>query len=198
MKNVLIFSFFILSLVSCGNRRSNGPSPSPATHPIQNESLQKQMKSLQNIVDKLNQLETDIQALADKAQKLEEVPESAWFDTDKSDLSDGWLTVKERLEFFRQVVKNYYSLLQKEYEGPSEPLSLRQAKLIEDINKISRNWLIQLSLLNKAIDNLGSSYSEIHEQHQLTEIITDWNSLYKRWSDFSKKLHNYQVLLIQN
>ena len=180
------------------NNSPSQPGLSPAGNSLQNESLNKQMESLQSIVDKLNQLETDMQALADNAQKQDKVPENSWFKTDKEDIFDSWEEVKEKLEAFRQVVKSYYSLLQKEREESVEPLSFGQAKLIEDINTISRDWLIQLSLLNTAIDDLGASYLELHEEYQLTDIITDWNALYKSWSDFSEKLRSPQVLLTQN
>ena len=195
MKNILIFSFCVSLLISC-DYRSNSLSQTPLDRqpkPTQNEALQKRITALQHTVDRLNQMEAKMQELFDTVKREQKIPQSDWWEIDKNEISESWLDVKDRFETFRQVVKDYYGLLQEELEQPSEILSARQVKRIEAISKISNLWTTYLALLNTVIDDLGKDYFGAHEEYELEGIIKVWKELYKTWEDFLKELEDYQI-----
>ncbi|MDE0092208.1 MAG: hypothetical protein OXN83_02850 [Oligoflexia bacterium] len=185
MKIVLVLSFLAL-FVNCGRGDDKTLSSSPRANVFTASSAQ--LNQLQSIIDTLNQKEAEMQKIANEAQKVQEIPESELFGLDKEDLADQWSDVKEKLEAFRQVVKDYHSVLQEGLNQPLDPLSFKQVELMSAISKIYKDWSVQLEQLNIAIKKLGVSYSEIQEQYQLDEIIKVWNSFYENWREFSSTL----------
>ena len=94
----------------------------------QNEMLSKRVEALQKIVDRLDQTEAEMQKLFDRVNREQKIPQSNWIGIDKEDISKNWQDVKERFSTFRQIVKDYYGLLQEELKQPSEILSVLQIK----------------------------------------------------------------------
>ena len=185
----LIFIFLLLAFIGCDKWRSSSPSPSQA--PLQTPEARvssQQIRSVQNIVDELNQKEADLQKLAETIQNYPTISENSWLKTDKGDLSSQWTELKEQFESFRQIVKQYLDLLQKEQEQPSEPFSFRHNQTIQETANIFKLWDLRLIDLDESIDELGQLYLDVKDQYQLSEIQTKWTAFDSSWSAFFKKL----------
>ena len=183
----------LVLLIGCHGESNK--SSSPAVSEEADSAVSIQMKSLQGLIDELNKKEAEMRVLVDKVQTNKEIPESAFFSVDKGDLADSWSDVEEKFETFRQLVKSYYSLLQKELEDPAEPLSFEQMRLIEEISQISRKWVMYLNFLNETVQDLNSHYLQADSKYQIEEkIMADWETLYKAWLELSQELSSTEFI----